>query len=259
MTEAFYLPGGDVFVSTPLTRGPWSADAQHAGPPAALLARSMELLDPPGMTVARFTMEVLRPIPVRPLRVETRVIRPGRRVQLVESRLGDEEGEIARAAAWRIGAPPDPLEEVDLEPHPFPSPEGAAPAPFFEPPWGESYFTAMDWRTARGDGFAPGPAAAWMRMRVPLVAGEEPRPLSRVLVAADSGNGISWVLPLDRYLFVNTELTVHLARMPEGEWVCLDATTRVGAQGAGIAESVLWDQRGRIGRGNQSLLVAPRG
>lgn len=258
MTDAFYLPDGDRFVSTPLTRGPWSADAQHAGPPAALMGRAMERLEPAGMQVARFTMEVLRPVPVTTLRVEARVVRPGRRVQLVEGTIADEDGEIARAAAWRIQRSPRPIEEVDLEPHPFPAPDGAEPAPFFEPPWGESYFTAMDWRVAGGRTSEPGPAAVWMRMRVPLVPDEEPSPLTRVLTAADSGNGISWVLPLDRYLFVNTELTVHLARMPEGEWICLDARTRVGPEGAGLAESVLWDERGRIGRGSQSLLIAPR-
>jgi hypothetical protein len=128
----------------------------------------------------------------------------------------------------------------------------------FEPAWGASYFTATEWRLAGGNVFAPGPAAVWIRMKVPLVEGEEPSPLARVLVAADSGNGISWEMGWDTHLFVNTELTVHLARMPEGEWVCLDARSRIGPHGIGLAESVLWDERGWIGRGVQALLVAPR-
>jgi hypothetical protein len=116
----------------------------------------------------------------------------------------------------------------------------------------------MDWRFARGVFFEPGPAAAWMRMKVQLVEGEEPSALTRVLVAADSGNGISTELPIDEFLFINTELSVHLARMPVTEWVCLDAVTRIGEAGVGLAESVLWDRRGRIGRASQSLLVARR-
>ena len=60
------------------------------------------------------------------------------------------------------------------------------------------------------------------------------------------------------YLFINTELTVHLFRLPVGEWLCLDAVSRIDPGGIGVAESVLWDEQGRIGRGNQSLLVAPR-
>jgi hypothetical protein len=130
----------------------------------------------------------------------------------------------------------------------------------FDLPWeeDESYFTAMEWRGAGGGFFEPGPAAVWMRARVPLVEGEEPSPLARVLLAADSGNGISSVASPRDYLFINTELTVHLFRLPIGEWVCVDAVSRIDPSGVGVAESILWDEVGRIGRGNQSLLVAPR-
>ena len=256
MTDAFYVPDGDRFVPSDLTRGPWSPEAQHAGPSAALLGRAIERLDPPGMGVARFTMEVLRPIPISPARVEARVDRPGRRVQHAVAVLADDDGPIASASAWRILA--GESEPVDLEATPHPGPGAAEQLPPFAPYEGESYFTAMEWRPAAGSLLEPGPAAVWMRMRHPLLPGEEPSSLTRVLIVADSGNGISWVLPLDRWLFINTELTVHLARMPEGEWVCLDARTRVGPEGMGFAESDLWDQRGRIGRGAQSLLVAPR-
>ena len=132
--------------------------------------------------------------------------------------------------------------------------------PVFDLPWeeSESYFTAMEWRGAGGGFFEPGPAAVWMRPRMPLVEGEEPSPLARVLVAADSGNGISSVASPRDYLFINTELTVHLFRLPIGEWVCVDAVSRIDPSGVGVAESILWDEVGRIGRGNQSLLVARR-
>ena len=42
MNSHFYVFDGGHFVSSELTRGPWDADAQHAGPPAALLARALE-------------------------------------------------------------------------------------------------------------------------------------------------------------------------------------------------------------------------
>ena len=95
-------------------------------------------------------------------------------------------------------------------------------------------------------------------MRQPLVDGEPPSPLVRVLVAADSGNGVSAALDYRRYLFINTELTVHLTREPAGEWVCLDAVTRPGTLGVGLAETVLSDERGRLGRAAQTLLVRAR-
>jgi hypothetical protein len=114
----------------------------------------------------------------------------------------------------------------------------------------------MDWLFVRGAFLEPGPATVWMRMQVPLVAGEEPSPLQRVLVAADSGNGVSAELDYHRYLFINTDLSVHLLRPPVGEWVCLDATTRV--DGLGLTDTALWDQRGRIGLAAQTLLVRER-
>jgi hypothetical protein len=257
--EAFYLPDAERFVSTELTRGPWSAEAQHAGPPAALIARAIERLEPgEELRTARFTMEILRPIPVAPLRIEARAVRSGRRTQYAEASLLDDRGEIARASAWRIRPADGAGEEIGLEPTPHSLSDAPEALPGFIPPWGDSYFTATEWRLASGNVAEPGPAAVWMRMRYPLVAGEEPSPLARVLVAADSGNGISWVLPFDAYVFINTELTIHLARMPEGEWVCLDARSSIGPEGVGLAESTLWDQRGRIGQGAQSLVVGRR-
>ena len=109
-------------------------------------------------------------------------------------------------------------------------------------------------------GFAdPGPALVWMRMRQPLVAGEEPSPLQRVLVAADSGNGVSATLDWARYLFINVELTVHLHRALAGEWVCLDAITIAEPNGVGVADTALYDERGPIGRAVQALLIGERG
>ena len=104
----------------------------------------------------------------------------------------------------------------------------------------------------------PGPATVWTRMRVALVEGEEPTPTQRVLATADSGNGAGSALPLGSWLYVNTELTVHLLRPPTGEWVCLDAATDIGPTGGGVAVSRLFDTAGLTGRGAQALVVRPR-
>ena len=92
---------------------------------------------------------------------------------------------------------------------------------------------------------------------MPVVAGEVPTPDQRAVAASDFGNGISAELDFRTDLFINPDLTVSLDRLPEGEWVCLDATTRFGAPGIGLAESSLWDLRGRIGRAVQLLVVEP--
>jgi hypothetical protein len=261
MSDAFYVPDGDAFISTEWTRGPWDPGSQHAGPSSALVGRAFELMEPDGFQVARFTVDILKPIPIAPLSIVARPVRTGRRVQLCGASLMVGSDEIARASAWRIrtsdgAVPPTPNEAPPfagpLESKEFQQPESWAPDG--QP----TYLRGMEWRFPRGSFLELGPASAWMRMRHPLVQGEEISPLTRVLIAADSGNGISSEMDFEKYVYINTELTVHLTRMPEGEWVCLDATTRVDGSGVGLAQSILWDERGRIGAGAQALLVAPR-
>ena len=95
-------------------------------------------------------------------------------------------------------------------------------------------------------------------MRHPLVAGERPSPLQRVLIAADSGNGVSATLDWSRYLFINVDLSVHLHRLPAGEWVCLEAVTIPEPTGVGLADTAVYDERGPLGRALQTLLVRER-
>jgi hypothetical protein len=254
VTGAFYTRDGDALVPTELTRGPWDPGAQHAGPPAALLARALERCEPrDGMRIGRITVEILGPVPLAPLTVEARVVRPGRSVELLEASLACADGEVMRASAWRVAA-----SDIRLESDPPPpGPDQGRDRDFFPTGQEAGYHTAMEYRFVHGGFLEPGPALVWMRMRCPLVEGEQPSPLERLMVVADVGNGVSAVLDWREYLFINTELTVHLLRPPEGEWVGVDAITRV--DGVGLAESDLWDQGGRLGRGAQTLLVRARG
>jgi hypothetical protein len=263
VADAFFTPDGDRFVPSELTRGPWDPGAQHAGPPAALIGRALERCDPrDGTQVARVTYEILAPVPIAPLRVNARVARPGRSVELLEAELtGADDRVLVRATAWRIRTAgldlPEDLPGVAAQPPPGPG--EASPRPFFDTGQDVGYHTAMDVRFVRGGFVDPGPATVWMRPRVPIVAGEEPSPLQRVLVAADSGNGVSAVLDHARFVFINTDLSVHLHRLPQGEWVCLDAVTLPERHGVGLADAALWDERGRLGRALQSLFLAERG
>jgi hypothetical protein len=261
VTDCFYARDGDGFAATEFTRGPWDPEAQHAGPPSALLAREVELCEPrEGMQVTRITVEILRPVPLAKLECSARVVRGGRSVELVEGELREAGGqELMRARAWRIRSEDVGLEEVDRRPFDSAGPEEGEDRPFPIPVEGtRGYWSGMDYRFVRGAFKEPGPALVWMRMRVPLVDGEEPSPLVRVMAAADSGNGVSAALDWRRWLFINTDLTVHLHRLPRGEWVGLDSETVLEPHGIGMADTVLGDERGAIGRALQSLLVGPR-
>jgi hypothetical protein len=257
--DAFFVPDGERFVPTELTRGPWDPDAQHAGPPAALIGRALERCGgPDGKQVGRVTFEILRPVPIEPLRVEARVARPGRSVELLEAELSDERDTLIRASAWRLRTQVIELDPPAPAAPPPPGPAEARESDFFPTGNEFGYHTAMEWGFVEGGFLEIGPATVWMRMRHPLVAGEEPSPLQRVLVAADSGNGVSAAVDFGRFLFINTDLSVHLYRMPAGEWVCLEARTFPDEQGVGLADTALYDEQGRIGRGAQTLLVRAR-
>ena len=260
MPDALFLRDGDRFVPTELCRGPWRPDAQHGGPPAALLAHAVErAAGEDGMQSVRLTIELLRPVPLAPLTVAARIARPGRKVQLLEASLRTAEAEVARAVALRIRRTDLPVPTaVDARPAPPPGPDAGSAS---KPPWvlpetPAFHSHAVEHRFVAGGFDRAGAATDWIRLLVPVVAGEPTPPLARVAAVADFGNGISWVLSrLDGWQFINPDLTIYLHRLPATEWVCLDAVTWVEPHGIGLAESRLWDERGMIGRSLQSLLL----
>jgi len=250
------------YASTGLTRGPWHPEHQHGGPPIALVARSIEraaaVLELGH--VARLTANLLRPIPIATLTVEVKTEYAGRNVAHFSARLLAGDKEVARftAVAQRVG---ELLIPDDLPGHPLPqAPRPVEDSPAERFPWSTKrigYHDLIESRTAQGVMFRA-PSAVWMRMRYPLLPGEEPSGMQRVAVAADSGNGISAVLDISRYVFVNSDLTVNLLRQPRGEWICIDAHTLLGPGGSGLAEARIFDTAGLIGRSTQSLAIRLR-
>jgi Thioesterase-like superfamily len=258
MSTAPVFEGSDGrFVATAYACGPWDESAQHGGAPASLLMRAFEALPSvDGLALARVTYEFVRPAPIGAVEVRAEIVRPGRRVQLLEGTMTAEGVEVVRARALRVqraqasdagpiagAAPADPAagRPMSLQlPH----------RPMFAPDAVEIRFVTGDW----GDN----PCAAWFRLCRPLVGSEMPSPLQHLAAAGDFGNGISAALSWDDYLFINPDLTLYVEREPAGEWICLESQTRIWGDGIGIAESVLYDERGRVGRATQSLLVAPR-
>lgn len=257
--QALFVPDGDGWLPTAFSRGPWDFNSLHGGPVAALMTWAAEQMGAPiPVRLARITVELLRPVPMSTLLVETSVLRPGAKVSTVEVslKLAEDEKVIALARAQRIrtaevefpdGAvdevPDFPPERSEIEHWP-----GAADVTF--------HANAVEHRFLRGNFSEIGPTFDWMRLSVPVVPGEEPTGWQRAAACADFTNGISSVAPFDgRSIFINPDLTVHLWREPVGEWIGSDAVTRTSTDGIGLAETALWDRTGRIGRGLQSLYL----
>jgi hypothetical protein len=259
LPTALYLPEDGRYTATALTIGPWDVGAQHAGPPAALLAREAERVSRlDGGHTVRLAYDVLGPVPVGPVRVTGRVLRPGRRVELVEAELGagDDDRARMRLTAWRVRA--RATEPVPDTAPPLPGPGDSRPEEpdFF--PADVAYHRALEWRFVHGSFATPGPAAAWTRPRCALVAGEPMTPLQHLLVMTDAASGISAALEWDRATFANVDLNLALVRPPAGEWLGMDAATVVGPAGAAQCFADLHDGAGRLGRSTQSLFVEPR-
>jgi hypothetical protein len=248
----------DVFEGMRWTRGPWSPVHQHAGPPSALVAGRLEQMAGDGFRVVRVAIEIPRPVPIGRLRLERAVRRDGRSVRVITGRLFDIDDKLVLSAEVLALAGVDL--DVDAErPRMDESlADESTPVDFPFQDSEPSYANAMEIRFARG-AFGTGDVMAWMRMRVSLLNDAEPSPLERTLVAADSGNGVSQRLSLRDYTFVNPDLTVTLHHPAEGEWIGMGARTDFDAGGTGLADTRLYDERGPIGRGVQTLLVRKRG
>ena len=292
MESAFYEPAGqDSYVATAATVGPWALDAQHGGPPSALAARALERHEPDDrQRLARVAIDILRPVPVGKISIRTRTIRPGRRVTLIEAIMEADGQDVLHARGWRIERPAGAVPEIADGGPPAPVPaagDGFPPLPFRREQHG--YLASIEWRFVPADSGElampgaiaeatdvtaeladpPEPAmaqpasfaqvrSAWTRPRIPLLADEEPSPMSRALLVADSGSGVGAALPSTEFVFINIDLSVALPRDPVSEWLLLESATAVGADGTGLAMTRLSDPMGACGRAWQTLLVAPR-
>ena len=245
------------FVATELASGPWDRNAQIGGAPAALLARAFERVPASdGLILARLTYDFIRPAPIGPVTVQADVVRPGRRVQLLEGAMVAGGVEVVRARALRVSR----ASAGGFASDPIAPPTGPEAGRTGELPGLHRPRFATDANEVRfvAGGFGGGPGTAWFRLIRPLVGSEQATPVQRLAAAADFGAGLSGTLPREHYLFINVDLTLYVEREPVGEWICLESATRIAAGGIGLAESVLYDERGRVGRASQALLVAPR-
>lgn len=257
--DAFYEPGDhDTYLPTRHTEGPWGRDFQHGGPPAALIMRAIEeRVAGEEFQIGRVTYEILSPVPMLPLRTVTVISRPGKRVQRIEAALTAAGKTVIAASAWAIrpapaGLPLDPAPQGTL------TPPGNLPAsdPTVHPGWSCGFLAATEWRFIHGSYRAPGPATAWVRPKVTLLPGERLSPAQRVVLTADSANGVSAVLDIRAWTFIPPELTVHFLRPPDGEWLCLEARSVVQPGAAGLATATVHDQYGVVARSAQTLLVS---
>jgi hypothetical protein len=258
MMDAIYRVEGDRAVTGPNAAGPWDATMQHGSAPAALAVWAAEAIPTPmPMRIARVTIDLMRPVPLAPLTIQTEVLRQGRKIQLCAVRLLAGDLVVVGATILKIRTqalvlPPD-LADAAVE-LPGPDQSRQEKVEFSSSP----FVTGISLRAAHGRFGVRGPGAIWYRVDRPLVEGSEVSQAMRAVVAADFCNGTSPALDCREWTFINADLTVSLARQPIGEWILLDAQSQVGPDGAGLAMAKLADSHGYFGRVVQSLVIERR-
>ncbi|HZA77281.1 MAG TPA: acyl-CoA thioesterase domain-containing protein [Acidimicrobiales bacterium] len=266
---ALFLPDGDRFIPTVLTQGPWRHDLQFGGAAAALLTCVVErvpTLAP--MQVARITVDLLRPVPVAPLRAPARVVREGKRIQVVEAVLHHEDVEVARCVALRLRI--GDLGDLEL---PAGAPAAALPGVRAAP--GRDVYRnreipgigrAVEFRLPdEGSGAFADPT--WVRLLVPILAGDDRdggdgaaagaggSAVARMALAADFVSGFGHPVTSVPLTGINADISLHVVRPPCDEWLCLAGTGWTSRAGIGHAQATISDTAGVAASATLSRLV----
>ena len=260
LTGALYrrAPGG-MFEPLPITSGPWRLDAQHGGPPSALLAHLCEQVVEDRETIARLRIDLLAGIPLEPLAAEVERRSISRRVTHVEARLrfGSRTVAQARALVLAVGEVPAPQWRHEAPSHSGPSTVQRIRAPHWaaDPDVRVFHRDGLEHRMVSGAFGAAGPATDWVRLRYPVVEGVAVTGIQRIMASVDVGSGISAVFdPSDGFGMINADLDVTFVSPPNGDWLLLDAVTHLGPNGTGMAITRVFDEHDLLAIATQCLL-----
>lgn len=251
---AIFKPEGLLFRATEHAGGPWSPDMLQGSATTALMTREVERpANASGFAVRRLTFDLWRPAGLHAFNLATDMLRDGRKAKTVQVRLLEGDTEIGRCTALLTAqgneSPADPFGKAQSADAP---PESGKPPPAFAQKWSR-YFQNVSVRLIDGALEKPGPAAAWMRLDVPMVEGETNTPLLQAVQAADFSSGVAQIVDMREWTFINPEISLYFFRPPTGEWILIRSRTRVGANGAGLTTATLSDLEGPFAEVMQAM------
>ena len=263
MSDSYYRRlgrdgGYQVFESTDITRSNWTPDIQHGSPPLALLTNAIEeLLAGSPLRIGRLTLDILGAIPVRPVRVRAWVERPGRRISLLAAEMtpaGDDAARaVARVTAWALATSDTGDVASDRYPRLIEGPAQPLPEAWWRL---TGYLGSVQWRRQVDD--PSGAAVYWLRPRGHLVDTEDNTPLENLALAVDSANGVGAALDFRRFVFMNTDTSLHVHRLPIGADFAIRARGSVGPDGIGVTSAEVFDRDGFVAVCAQTVLVQRR-
>ncbi|MDR8018718.1 thioesterase family protein [Nesterenkonia aerolata] len=248
--------GGGRYRSTIHAQGAWNPHEQHMAPATGILTHAIQRFEPrEELRIARMSLDIHGLIPGGEIEIHTRMIRPGRTIELVEAEMIGGGRTCIVARAWRL-ITGDTTAVAAVEDTPVTGPEQLSPSEGMDV-WPGGYIRGLEFREVPGR--RAGRGVVWLRTPYPLVRGVETAPVERLLGLVDTANGVapraepgpnSWMFP-------NVDLQIHLHRTPVGQWLGLEAQQTYGADGIGLTSAVLHDVEGPFGRSEQILTVRP--
>ncbi len=256
---AMFLRDGQSFRATEAAGGPWSPSMLQGSATTALMAREVEAIArQTGFAVRRLTFDLWRPAELHAFTIASELLRDGRKAKTLLVRLCDGDVEIGRCTALLAadgGATPADPAAAGTQAEP--GPDDGTPPPAFAQKWSR-YFQHVSVSLIEGALERAGPAAACMRLDVPLLEGEANSALIQAVQAADFASGVGQIVDMREWSFVNPEISLHLFRPPREQWILVRAATTVGERGAGLTRATLSDRHGAFAEVLQTIMFERR-
>jgi hypothetical protein len=260
LPSAFFIPDGDAFVPTAIARGPWGRTIS-GNMVGGLLGHVIERdAGDPDFQPARLTVDMFRPAAMEPVRVDTTVVRGGKRLRLVDGVMTQGDTVVGRANGLFLRRGEQPPDEVWTSPVTMPPlPDEPDPVP--------GNLSMLVWTYGK-DAHTPGPNFGlsawqhagpkhiWVRELRPLVDGVTLTPFTRAAMAGDMASSLTHYGTGGLH-FINADYTLTLSRLPQGPYIGLSALTHYSHAGVATGVATLVDEFGPIGSAVATALANP--
>ncbi len=238
--------------STLHAQGAWNTHEQHMAPATGIVCAELEQFMPRSdMRIGRISLDIFGLIAFGDFSIQTRIIRPGKTIELIEAEMQAKGKTCIIARAWRMLIQ-DSTNIAGLEDHPVEHPENL---PVWQgiKRWPGGFIQSVE---ARTDQHRPGKGIVWLHTQTQMIEGQQTSDFVRLMGLVDTANG---VVPRQQnefeWMFPNLDLQIHLYRWPQGEWLGIQAVQQYGQDGIGLTSAVLHDVHGPFGRSEQILTL----
>lgn len=239
--------------STHHAQGAWNPHEQHMGPVSGIIATELDAFSPRSdMRLARLSFDIFGLIPAGEFTITTRIIRPGKTIELLEAEMQANNRICVVARAWRMRVQ-DSKEIAGLEDQPVSHPDSLKYWDGLKH-WPGAYVESLIAKT--DENHRAGKGIVWLTNDKEMLDSQTTSDFSHLMGMVDAANGIAARQQKEiAWGFPNLDLQIHMHRYPTGKWLGLEAVQQYGADGIGLTSAILHDTQGPFGRSEQILTL----